>query len=346
MDGSLAEGADWCLPAHGTACFDMLPATVVHAMTGASVDRPLDLGPARRTLRARGDRLLRCLRLAVVRAPRRASAPRTRSRPRPRIEADEPVPVDHRRTHDDDPHRAAGRRRTASTNGSCSCRRRTGSSPHSSSRSRETPLPNTLLAHGVSAGDVFPDGDFYPTLRHAGVDRSRRAPVRDRREHARRDAAPPRRRPPVLRHRRRRRRPRRAPSPRPTAATDSSTCRTSTRRCTSSAPTLLRSTADRRNAHRPRSEPARGSLPEGTLVLITADHGMAAVDPERSLYVNELWPEIVDHLESGADGRPLAPAGSSRDLFLHTRSEAATTRCGRPCRRFSKGGRRCTTSPN
>ena len=64
----------------------------------------------------------------------------------------------------------------------------------------------------------------------------------------------------------------------------------------------------------------RGSLPEGTLVLITADHGMARIDPERSLYVNELWPEIVDHLEIGADGRPLAPAGSSRDLFLHTRS--------------------------
>src|SRR4029077_5345785 len=30
-------------------------------------------------------------------------------------------------------------------------------------------LPNTLLAHGVHAGDVFPEGDFYPTLRDAGV---------------------------------------------------------------------------------------------------------------------------------------------------------------------------------
>jgi hypothetical protein len=47
---------------------------------------------------------------------------------------------------------------------------------------------------------------------------------------------------------------------------------------------------------------------------------MAKIDPERSLYVNRLWPEIVDHLEIGGDGRPLAPAGSSRDLFLHTRS--------------------------
>src|SRR4029077_3011485 len=33
----------------------------------------------------------------------------------------------------------------------------------------------------------------------------------------------------------------------------------------------------------------RGFLPEDTLVLITADHGMALIDPERSVYVNGLW---------------------------------------------------------
>ena len=63
----------------------------------------------------------------------------------------------------------------------------------------------------------------------------------------------------------------------------------------------------------------RGRLPERTLVLITADHGMAAIDPQQTLYVNEIWPGIVDHIQIGGDGRPLAPAGSSRDLFLHTR---------------------------
>jgi hypothetical protein len=36
-------------------------------------------------------------------------------------------------------------------------------------------------------------------------------------------------------------------------------------------------------------------------------------------YVNELWPELAAHLEIGADGKPLAPAGSCRDLFLHVR---------------------------
>ena len=63
---------------------------------------------------------------------------------------------------------------------------------------------------------------------------------------------------------------------------------------------------------------ALGSLPAGTLVLLTADHGMAPVSPETTVYVNELWPELAGLLRCGADGKPLAPAGSCRDLFLHT----------------------------
>jgi hypothetical protein len=58
-------------------------------------------------------------------------------------------------------------------------------------------------------------------------------------------------------------------------------------------------------------------FPAGTLVLLTADHGMAPVDPARSVYVNEAWPELAEHLATGADGRPLAPGGSCRDLFLY-----------------------------
>jgi Type I phosphodiesterase / nucleotide pyrophosphatase len=60
-------------------------------------------------------------------------------------------------------------------------------------------------------------------------------------------------------------------------------------------------------------------FPPGTLVLVTADHGMSPVDPARTIYVNELWPELPALLKLGADGRPLAPAGSCRDLFLHVR---------------------------
>jgi type I phosphodiesterase/nucleotide pyrophosphatase len=60
-------------------------------------------------------------------------------------------------------------------------------------------------------------------------------------------------------------------------------------------------------------------FPPGTLVLLTADHGMSPVDPARTFYVNELWPELAGLLATGADGKPLAPAGSCRDLFLHVR---------------------------
>lgn len=63
---------------------------------------------------------------------------------------------------------------------------------------------------------------------------------------------------------------------------------------------------------------AIGHLPAGTLVLLAADHGQVDVDPARTLYVNELWPDLPRLLRRGAGGRPLAPAGSPRDLFLHT----------------------------
>ena len=62
-----------------------------------------------------------------------------------------------------------------------------------------------------------------------------------------------------------------------------------------------------------------GVFPRDTLVLVTADHGMSPVSPDRTTYVNLVWPQIGDHLARGADGKPLAPAGSCRDLFLHVR---------------------------
>ena len=64
-------------------------------------------------------------------------------------------------------------------------------------------------------------------------------------------------------------------------------------------------------------ERALAGLPEGTLVLLTADHGMSPVAPKTTIYVNTLWPELERHLRRGSDGKPLAPAGSCRDLFLH-----------------------------
>jgi hypothetical protein len=67
---------------------------------------------------------------------------------------------------------------------------------------------------------------------------------------------------------------------------------------------------------------AVATLPAGTLLLLAADHGQVDVDPARTRFVNELWPGIRRHLRYDRRARPLAPAGSARDLFLHTTPDA------------------------
>jgi hypothetical protein len=64
------------------------------------------------------------------------------------------------------------------------------------------------------------------------------------------------------------------------------------------------------------------ALPEGTVVLLAADHGQIDVDPATTVYVNQAWPQIVDLLARGRNERLLVPAGSARDLFLHCRPDA------------------------
>jgi Type I phosphodiesterase / nucleotide pyrophosphatase len=66
-------------------------------------------------------------------------------------------------------------------------------------------------------------------------------------------------------------------------------------------------------------EAGLAGLPEGTVVLLAADHGQVDVDPATAIFVNEAWPGITDLLARGRGGRVLAPAGSARDLFLHCR---------------------------
>lgn len=58
-------------------------------------------------------------------------------------------------------------------------------------------------------------------------------------------------------------------------------------------------------------------LPPKTALLITADHGMTPVDPKKTYYLNKKVPNIEKHLVFGKRGKPLAPAGSCRDFFLH-----------------------------
>jgi predicted AlkP superfamily pyrophosphatase or phosphodiesterase len=54
----------------------------------------------------------------------------------------------------------------------------------------------------------------------------------------------------------------------------------------------------------------------GALLLVTADHGQVAVDPQRVDFLDDVWPELPDLLSQ-------RPAGSARDLFLHTIPGAA-----------------------
>lgn len=184
-------------------------------------------------------------------------------------------------------------------------------------------FPNTLLGHDVSPGDVFPEGDFYATLRQADVDPHVALPF---------DVAASTPGQLLLRQ----------AAVRPFSAIADGVAALGDALAESDRgygfiylpdvdATMHKLGPDAPEVDALIDETLtvlsrtllRGALPDGTLVLITADHGMAAVDPEGSVYVNELWPEIVDHLERGSDGRPLAPAGSSRDLFLHTRSESS-----------------------
>ena len=168
VNGALAEGSRWCLPAHGTACFDMLPATVVHALTGASVGRPLDLGE----LAGRYERVV------IVYFDAFGWQSYERHAGHPLLERAR-----------DQGHVSKLTSQFPSTTAAHMTTIHTGLpvgvhgvyewftflptadriiAPLLFSFAGDV-LPNTLLAHGLSAADVFPEGDFYPTLRDAGV---------------------------------------------------------------------------------------------------------------------------------------------------------------------------------
>jgi type I phosphodiesterase/nucleotide pyrophosphatase len=68
---------------------------------------------------------------------------------------------------------------------------------------------------------------------------------------------------------------------------------------------------------------AAAALPAGTLLVLTADHGQLDVDPARLDELDVLWPELIGLLRRDRRGRPLPPAGSGRDCFLHVLPGAA-----------------------
>jgi len=55
------------------------------------------------------------------------------------------------------------------------------------------------------------------------------------------------------------------------------------------------------------------------LFLMTADHGQTAIDPATTIFVNRQFPQIEGWLKTNRAGQLLAPAGSSRDLFLYVK---------------------------
>lgn len=59
------------------------------------------------------------------------------------------------------------------------------------------------------------------------------------------------------------------------------------------------------------------NLPNRTAVIFTADHGMAPVDPKTTIYLNKIIPELSGMIKTNKAKKPLVPAGSCRDFFLH-----------------------------
>jgi hypothetical protein len=62
---------------------------------------------------------------------------------------------------------------------------------------------------------------------------------------------------------------------------------------------------------------SRAGKKQRTLFLLTADHGQIAIDPATTIYLNQRFPELLPYFATNQAGQPLAPAGSSRDMFLH-----------------------------
>ncbi len=64
-----------------------------------------------------------------------------------------------------------------------------------------------------------------------------------------------------------------------------------------------------------------GKQQQRVLLLLTSDHGQVEVDPKTTIYLNQTLPGFRKYISLNRRGKPLVPAGSPRDLFLHIRPE-------------------------
>jgi predicted AlkP superfamily pyrophosphatase or phosphodiesterase len=60
---------------------------------------------------------------------------------------------------------------------------------------------------------------------------------------------------------------------------------------------------------------------ENVLFILTADHGQTAINPEKCVYLNLAFPEIINYMKTSKSGELLVPAGSCRDMFLYIKDE-------------------------
>lgn len=58
-----------------------------------------------------------------------------------------------------------------------------------------------------------------------------------------------------------------------------------------------------------------------TLILFTADHGQVRSNPDDIVFLDRLVPQLAPMIRLAPDGRPIAAAGSPRDVFIHVKPE-------------------------
>lgn len=65
---------------------------------------------------------------------------------------------------------------------------------------------------------------------------------------------------------------------------------------------------------------------QDTLFMLVADHGQVEVHPESTIYLNRLpeLADLADMFKTDQAGKPLVPAGSSRDMFLYIKEAHLT----------------------
>lgn len=56
-------------------------------------------------------------------------------------------------------------------------------------------------------------------------------------------------------------------------------------------------------------------------MIVTADHGMAAINPTTTWFINKHLPHFERFIKQNKKGQLIVPCGSSRDMFLHIKDE-------------------------